>query len=346
MEQTAVPVNVKVIAAGKVRRYHGVSVFRQLLDIPTTLYNLRDLFLIATGLMQSLLLIFRGRFDVVFTKGGYVCLPVGIAARMCRIPLVIHDSDAHPGLTNRILARWAVAIGTGSPLENYPYPGVKTRYVGIPVDAAFKPFDITKQRHAKEALGFPDINRPLLVVTGGGLGARRINTAVLSVAQNLIDAGISIFHITGTAEFDTVKNRAYDSVHYVIVPFVSEHMAETMGAADVVVTRAGATTMLELAGLAKATIIIPNPLLTGGHQLKNAAVYEKSGAAIVLDELELEQRSLLLIETVQSIMQDPTRKQRMQSALHEFAKPDAALDMALMIAKFSGQGRAKAGEQR
>jgi len=105
------------------------------------------------------------RPDVMFAKGGFVCLPAGIAARLLKIPLVIHDSDSHPGLTNRILAKWATYIATGAPLHNYPYDKKITHYTGIPVREEFRPYNEEERKEVKRVLGF-DESRPLVVVTG------------------------------------------------------------------------------------------------------------------------------------------------------------------------------------
>ena len=121
---------VQPIFSGKLRRYHTLPLWRQLLRPVTIVFpNLRDIFFVVCGFVQSFFKLLVWRPDVVFTKGGYVCLPVGLAAKILRIPLVIHDSDAHPGLTNRVLSRWATAIATGAPLEYYPYPKKISRYV-------------------------------------------------------------------------------------------------------------------------------------------------------------------------------------------------------------------------
>lgn len=337
MAHADVPVAVYVIAAGKLRRYHGVSWWKQLLDIPTTLANLRDLFFITAGFFQSLWLLIAWRPDVVFTKGGFVCLPVGVAAHVLRIPLVIHDSDAHPGLTNRVLARWATFIATGAPLDNYNYPAVRSRYVGIPVDTAFKPYTTDQQKEAKAGLGLVDIARPLVVVTGGGLGAQRINDATTRIGQQLADAGVSVYHVTGQGQFANVSLHAPHSVHYQAVPFVAKRMYDVLGAADVVVTRAGATTLLELAALAKPVIIIPNPLLTGGHQLKNAAVYAEADAAVVLDEAALVDDPQPLYAAITELVNAPERAAQMGARLQAFAKPDAAGDVARLITKAAGR---------
>ena len=330
MKHSGLEVAVQQIHAGKLRRYHRVSVWRQLTDLPTLFKNIRDVFITLVGFFQSLLLLARFKPDVVFTKGGFVCVPLGLAARLLGIPLVIHDSDAHPGLANRILSRWAQTIATGSPVEHYPYPPEKMHYVGIPVDPSFVPVSEAKQRELKAELGFHDLNKPLIVVTGGGLGALNINRAVVSIAPQLVEHA-SIYHITGTATYDEVMSHAPELIDYQIVPFVSTGMAPVLGAADIVVSRVGATTMQELAALAKPVVMVPNPYLTGGHQLKNALVYEETDAAVTVDEEELEKNPLVLRRALEDLLGDAERRKQLGKALHAFARPDAALDMATLI---------------
>lgn len=330
MKNSGLRVEVRQIHAGKLRRYHRVSVWQQIVDLPTVFKNFRDIFTTLVGFVQSLWLLLRFKPDVVFTKGGFVCVPVGLAAKLLGLPLVIHDSDAHPGLANRILSRWATTIATGSPVEHYPYPREKTHYVGIPVDPAFVPVDEAKQRELKAELGFHDITKPLIVVTGGGLGALNINRAVVSIAPQLVTHA-SIYHITGTLTYDDVIAHAPELIDYHIVPFVSTGMAPVLGAADIVVSRVGATTMQELAALAKPVVMVPNPVLTGGHQLKNAAVYEETDAAVTVDEEELEKNPLVLRRALEELLGDEQRRKALGKALHAFARPDAALDMAALI---------------
>lgn len=328
MASASLPVTTRRVFAGKLRRYHGVSVLRQLLDFETTFKNIGDIGLIGLGFIQSFFLLLKWRPDVVFTKGGFVCLPAGLAAAILRIPLVVHDSDAHPGLTNRMLARFATRIATGAPLEHYPYPKAKSTYVGIPVDAAFRPYPADEQKAAKARLGLPDTEKPLVVVTGGGLGARRINHAVAAIARDMVPHA-AIYHITGAAQLDETLKRAPELAEYLVVPFVADGMAEVIGAADVVVTRAGATTLLEVAASAKAAVIIPNAMLTGGHQVKNAAVY--ADAAVVLDESSIVKEPSALLQAIMRLLEDPKRRQELGASLHTFAKPDAALDTAELI---------------
>lgn len=322
---------VESITSGKLRRYHHLSTVQQLIRLRTiVLPNLIDMIKVGIGLVESVVRLVLWRPDVIFTKGGFVCLPIGMAAHLLRIPLVIHDSDAHPGLTNRILARFAVQIGTGAPLEFYNYPATKATYVGVPVREDFVPISRERQRNAKRSLGF-DGTRPLMVVTGGGLGAKRLNEAVAAGLTHLLPQ-TDIILISGNTQYDEMHALTpQDDPRFQLFPFVSSGMAEMLGAADIVVARAGATTIVELAALAKPTILVPNGYLTGGHQLKNAAVYAEKGAVSVVDELELEKRPELLVDEVLNLLADPGRMKAMGKAFHTFARPHAARDMAEMI---------------
>jgi UDP-N-acetylglucosamine--N-acetylmuramyl-(pentapeptide) pyrophosphoryl-undecaprenol N-acetylglucosamine transferase len=322
---------VQPILSGKLRRYHALPLWRQLLRPVSIVFpNLRDMFLVFCGFVQSFSKLIIWRPDVVFTKGGYVCLPVGFAAKLLGIPLVIHDSDAHPGLTNRVLSRWATAIATGAPLEYYPYPKNISHYVGIPISNQFVPMDDMLRKRIKKELGF-DETRPLIVITGGGLGAQRINNVVALALPELL-AMSSVMLISGTAQYDELRaTTPQDDARYQLHDFISDGMASILGAADIVVTRAGATTILELAALAKPTILVPNAYLTAGHQLKNAAVYAKKDAVVVLDEKQLENDPDLLVSSLAELLINPAKRQKMAKALHGFAKPNAAQTMADMI---------------
>jgi UDP-N-acetylglucosamine--N-acetylmuramyl-(pentapeptide) pyrophosphoryl-undecaprenol N-acetylglucosamine transferase len=332
MSKASVPVKTKQIFAGKFRRYHKMSILRQILDIQTVLLNLRDLFYTAIGFVQSLILLVRVKPDVVFTKGGFVCMPVGLAANLLHIPVVVHDSDAHPGFTNRVIAKHAASIATGSPVENYNYPKGRTHYVGIPVSSSFRPVSDAQKQKLKAALGLHNTKKPLVVVTGGGLGARNINRSMTTIALQLLPSA-AVVHITGDLGYKEVVLQAPEDIDYIIKPFISTGMAPVFGAADVVVTRAGATTMQELAAMTKPVIIIPNPLLTGGHQLKNAAVYQKDKAAIVIDEDKLVVNPLMLLKAIRMLIDNPDKAKILGQRLHSFAKPDAAVDTAALIAE-------------
>ncbi len=324
-------IRVDTIVSGKLRRYHHLSLLQQLLKFRTIVWpNAVDMVKVGVGLMQSIYKLIVWRPDIVFTKGGFVCLPIGLAAHLLRIPLVIHDSDAHPGLTNRILARWAMRIGTGAPLKFYPYPPTISKYVGVPIMAEFTPYSDERRAEIKKMLGF-GADRRLIVVTGGGLGAQRLNMAVAEDLEALLPH-TNVILISGEAQYDEMHALTPENdPRFHLEPFVSKGMADMLGAADVVIARAGATTILELAALAKPTILVPNGFLTGGHQLKNAAVYAEKGAVAIVDEIELEKKPELLVDAVLNIFADIEHTKAMSAAFYEFAKPHAARDMAELV---------------
>ena len=328
---------VELIIAGKLRRYHGKSLSFHL--HPSILFpNLRDGFKVLIGFFQSLFKLLAWRPDVIFIKGGYVCLPVGYAARLLKIPLVLHDSDAHPGLTNRLLSPFARAIGTGAPLKYYNYPPEKATYVGIPVAPEFRPYSESERRELKEKLGF-DGDKPLVVITGGGLGAARINAAIVPIREELL-AGASVFLISGNLQYEDILQQTDERDGWRLQAFVHDGMAEVLAAADIVVTRAGATTLLELAALHKPTIIIPNGQLTGGHQLKNAKVYQDALAALIVTEEELDKDNRILLRKIISILRSQKILKGLGNNFGKFAKPDAAKDMAkIILTTIRRQGR-------
>lgn len=322
---------VDTISAGKLRRYHHLKWWQQVIHVRSIVFpNVRDMFFAGVGFVQSFVKLLMWRPDVIFTKGGFVCLPVGLAASILKIPLVVHDSDAHPGLTNRILSRWASAIATGAPLENYTYPAAITRYVGIPISDDFVKLTVKERTEAKQALGL-DPARPLVVITGGGLGAQRINDAVSTVLGELVES-MSVVLISGSGQYDELRAiTPQNDPRYQLHAFISQGMPQMLGAADVVVSRAGATTLLELAAVGAPTILIPNGQLTGGHQLKNAEAYARNGAVRVLDEYTVDADPQVLAGAIRDLLSDTTTRQAMAKKFHAFAKPNAARDVAEMV---------------
>lgn len=266
----------------------------------------------------------------MFAKGGYVCLPVGLSAKILRIPLVIHDSDAHPGLTNRVLSRWASEIATGAPLEYYSYPAAKARYVGIPISDGFHKFTPDEKIKAMEEWGI-NTELPLLVVTGGGLGASRINNAVVLKLSEILKTCSAVL-VSGELQYDELRALTPpDNDRFRLISFVSKDMASLLGAADIVIARAGATSILELAALQKPTILVPNARLTGGHQIKNADVYEKAGAVEIVNEDEMVENPQILVETIKGLLSSPEKSSEMARRLATFARPNAASDVAQMV---------------
>ncbi len=324
---SVVPVEVQTITAGKFRRYSHLTLLQHLTIASVVFGNIRDTFKIVIGFFQSIGIILQFKPDVLFAKGGFVCLPLGMAAKVLRVPIVVHDSDTRPGLTNSILGRWAAAIATGSPLENYRYPLAISRYVGVPIAAEFTPYSLQAQQQAKAHLGF-DPARPLVVVTGGGLGAVSINDAVVVSAKKLLADGVQLYHVTGRQHYDDIKTLAPQSESYKFVPFIYEGMAGVLGAADIVISRASATFVQELAGLKKAAILVPSRALS--DQRKNAIVYKEAEAAIVLSDDEIA-KSGVLYTCIHTLLADPEQMTSLAERLHRYARPHAARDVARMV---------------
>lgn len=324
------------ILAGKFRRYHGEGL-KQLLDLRTLFFNLRDLFYFLLGTLQSLALMRRVRPDIVFVKGGFVGVPVGLAAAFWRIPYVTHDSDAIPGLANRIIARWARLHAVALPAALYKsYPPSKTVTTGVPIAADYEHVTPTARREFRKQLGLPEQGRVLLI-TGGGLGARVINNAAVAAASGLLKSfpDLTIVHATGQQLFAEV-DKAYSSLsqlersRVMATPFAND-LYRYSGAADVVLARAGATNMAELAAQGVATVVVPSPFLAGGHQLRNAESLERQHAVKVLQEHELRDAPVLLRDTITELLSNDKERLELGKRLHALANPRAAHDLAVLL---------------
>lgn len=327
--------SVKKISSGKLRRYNKLSIWVQLMRFRTIVIpNLVDTLKVTFGFVQSVFYMSKNRPDVVFAKGGFVCLPIGIAAGVLKIPLVIHDSDAHPGLTNRILSRFATRIATGAPLEYYPYREEISTYTGIPVSSNLKPMSKKQKSKILLSLGM-NVDRPLVVVTGGGLGAVRINQSVVDNFKTL-NKKYALILVAGRDQYNELRQKlGEDSDYFRLYGFVSTGMTDILGIADVVVARAGMTTILELAALATPTVLVPNAYLSGGHQLKNAKVYSDADAVEIIDEDILEQKPEILVKMLDKIINSNNLSDKMSKNLYKFAKPNAAKDVADLIVEAS-----------
>jgi len=338
------------VRAGKLRRYHGEGL-RQLLDIPTMLKNLRDVFYVLAGLWQSWRLLGRVRPDVVFIKGGFVGVPVGLAAALRGIPYVTHDSDALPGLANRIVAPWAKIHAVALPKEIYRYPANKTVTVGVPVMHHYTPLDAAQQRAVRRQLHLDEAEQ-IVLVTGGGLGAQRLNDAVASCMPELLERypELWVVHIAGRQLEAALRQRykqelsAKDQQRVVVKGFVN-NLHQYSGIADVVLTRAGGTSIAEFAAQAKATIVVPNPLLTGGHQLKNAQVLAGRKAVRIVSEAILKDDHHALMPPLTDLLDNPDKAKTLGKKLAGLAQPNAAHLLAVLLLEIVEDASAKAAPQ-
>lgn len=325
------------ISAGKLRRYHGEGI-QQVLHLPTTAKNVRDAFRTVRGFGQSYWLLKRLRPDVIFVKGGFVGVPVGLAAATLGIPFVTHDSDALPGLANRLIARWAAVHAVALPKEVYQYPPSKTVTVGVPISHQYQMVNAKQQAAFRNELGLAPEGR-MLFVTGGGNGAQRLNSAVVACGAHLLQryADLTIVHVAGRAleadvrrayQQELGKQTAQQRVH--VHGFVHE-LYRYSGAADVVITRAGATTMAEFAAQGRACVVVPNPQLTGGHQLKNAQALVDRRAVKLVGEDKLARDPLALMPVLTDLFDHPKKQQELGANLHKLAKLDATKRLAVLL---------------
>lgn len=297
--------------AGKIRRY-------------LSLRNLIDLFRTVGGLFTSLYLLYVWYPDVIFSKGGYTSVPVLLVARFYRIPVVIHESDSKPGRANVLAKKFARFIGIAYKEVAEYFPEGKTALVGIPIRRALR----TINPDPFTTLGIPR-DLPLIYVTGGSLGAERINNLVLRSLPLLLP-NFRIFHQTGTELEASVIQTAQSLVgdaqlldrYYVKGSLPAPVIASLLDAATLVITRAGSTSLFEIALHGKPSIVIPIPEEISHDQRTNAYAYARTGAASVLEEGNLTEN--LLIAEIRSIMTDSNKYVTMQQAAVNFANPNAA----------------------
>lgn len=327
---------VYLVRAGKFRRFHGEG-WKQFLDISTLLQNFRDFFYVLIGIIQSWKLTDRLKPDLVFSRGGYVSVPVSLGAHLNQIPYITHDSDSVPSLANRIIARWAKLHCVALPKEIYPYPQDKTVTTGIPISDKFVRVtpELTKDYRSK--LDIPD-KAKLVFVIGGGLGSQTINMAASTALSHLLGefSDLRVVHIAGGSnevETRSMYDEALESKDKGRVEVMGyiDNVYLYSGAADVIVTRAGGTNLAEFSMQGKACVVIPSSFLTGGHQLKNAEVLADKGAVAIAYEADIEEDANRLATLLSDLLRNKVKKDRLAAAITEFAKPDAAKQIAKLI---------------
>ncbi len=335
-------IRVRKIWAGKFRRYAGWTWqdwFKnwQIVIKDLIFGNIAGFFGFIGGIIQSFwrLLLPSKRPDVIFLKGGFVGLPVGLVATKLKIPYVVHESDMVPGLANRTLMKHASVIATG-------WDGLKSDenscvvHVGVPVAPEFKQVTEAQQRNLKKDFGF-DPERPLVVVTGGSQGSQNINQAMNQILPEMLKF-TSVGLVAGRKYYEEVVDlkryeewdKAKLQSNFRMWEF-NTAMHDLMGAADVVVSRAGATTIAELSALGKAVILVPFERLPGAHQLKNAEKLNEKGAIIMVPDEQMRQNPNTLLEAVRHLVRSPRERQDLAEKLHAEVMPDAASRLAQIL---------------
>ena len=291
--------------------------------------RLRGALLVPAGLIDAWRLISRRRPDVVIGVGGYSSGPVVLAAALRRIPTLVLEQNAVPGLTNRLLAR-VVRAAAVTYNETLGYFGGRGFVTGNPVRSEFFQTSNFERRTSTGAA------RRVLIL-GGSQGAHAINMAMVAAAPRLVRSlpGLEVVHQTGQKDLAAVREEyRRGGVPARAEPFF-DAVAGEMNAADLVISRAGATTLAELAAAGRPAVLVPFPAATDDHQRKNAKVLADAGAAVLLDERDLTPDRLG--EAAGSILADEARRRAMGDAMGTFARPDAAARIVDRVFRLAGR---------
>lgn len=328
-------VEYTAISAGKFRRYNR-HWLQAALDVKTNWDNSRDFIRFNRGILQARKVIRKFKPDVVFVKGGYVGLPVGLVAGRAKIPLVIHESDIVFGLTNRYLIKRAQKVAVGWPLEfyksydrrNFVFTGSPLRRSAIKGNrrAALIQFRLTEEK-------------PNIFVIGGSRGAESINSLIFENLSTILKK-YSVVHVTGEQDIERarfVASRVEKELqkYYRPYSFLHNEMGLGYACADIVVSRAGANSLSEIAAWSKPSVIIPLSSSANNHQTQNAQALSRMGAIRLLPQTELS--GFKLIHELDTLMSDKQSRKYIGATMHKFYEADAARKLAGIISDLGGK---------
>lgn len=289
-------------------------------------HNLTTLRNLSRSKAQARAILDEFRPDLVVGTGGYASYPVVREAARRGIPTAVHESNAEPGLTTKMLAKYVdkVMVGFEESRQHYPHPE-RVEITGTPVRGEF--FEHPRVE-ARAELGFTD-DKPVVVTSWGSLGAQVMNDHMVDFVARECREGMPFHHIYGVGAryyqrvLDALKDKEIDLADYPMVDMREYiyNMPVVMDAADVMLSRAGASTISEITATARPSILVPSPNVTANHQEKNARVLSGRGAAVLM--LESESSGDKLYDTVQSMLADPAGLEKMRAELREMAIGDA-----------------------
>ena len=283
-----------------------------------SLSNVKSIYLTLTAIRDSKRIINEFCPDIVVGTGGYATFPVAYAAHKLGIKVALHESNVLPGKAIKMLERYADVIFTNfRESEQYFKHKEKLCHVGNPLRSGFDKSIIAENK--------PENSKQVILCYGGSLGSETLNNAALDVADNLIRYRDNIVFILATGKrnyYDVckkIKERRIDKIKNFIVYEYIYDMASVMANADIVISRAGAITISELAALEKVSILVPSPYVSDNHQLKNAQALENKGAAVVVREDCL----YSLTDTLRELLANVNKKEKMRKAISKFYVPDS-----------------------
>ena len=303
------------IPTGKWRRYLSIE-------------NVLDIFKVAAGLIRALGILMVERPLLVFSKGGFVSVPVVIAARILGLPVITHESDFDPGMATKINARVADWILTSySETKSFLPDRVRGRVIltGNPIRGEILKGSVDFGRRLVPCV--PE--RPLILVLGGSLGASGINDLVVGCLDELLQFAC-VVHQMGKRTFQPIAKAGYLAVEYIY-----EELPDLLAAADLIICRAGANTLSELAALGKPAVLIPLPVSASrGDQIRNARYFASHGGAVYLKQEDATSEGLL--ETVRNLLNNVPRRRTMSAGMRNLGDPEAVKRISEIIKERAG----------
>lgn len=311
------------VPAGKLRRYFSPR-------------NLTDGLKTAWGIVVAIWRLYVLYPDVVFSKGGYASFPVIFAARFLKIPLIIHDSDSTPGRVSRWAGKFAARIALAFPSAAETFPPERVALVGNPIRRSLL-YPIKQGAYEFLAL---DRTVPIIYITGGSQGAEIINETVLDILPSLLEH-YQIIHQTGEANLDEVKKRSQVILenqltanrYKVFANLNSTALQMTAGVAQLVVSRAGAGLIFEIAHWGIPSILVPIPEDVSHDQRTNAFTYARGGGAVVIEQQNL--TPSILLSEINRLMENPELRKTMGQHARAFARPESGRLIAEEILKIA-----------
>ena len=324
----AAGLRLATVKAGKVRRYISWQTVKGIMRIPF-------------GTVQAIEVVRRFRPDAVFTSGGYVAVAAGVAAYLNRVPLLMHQQDVPPNLSNKQVAPLATRISVAFEESLAYFPAQKTRVLGNPVRQVILDIRQVGPLVARERFGLAG-EQPMLLVTGGSQGARHLNQVVVQALPELLKT-CQVLQISGQELHQETLEQANGVLArvdpalragYKLVPYLNEEMGAALQAADLVICRSGASTLSELITLGKPGLLVPLPPAIGkSPQEANAAMFERRRAGLVIKDADLEPE--LLAERANYIMTSPEILAAMMEAARALAKPLATQEISKELIKIA-----------